>query len=69
MDLRIQRSLRLAHSLKTVAEDFAQKESALSREISARRVAETRKFREEQSRLETWLATETARAETGCFNI
>jgi len=64
MDLRVQRSLRLAHSLKTVAEDFAQKETALSREISAKRVAETRKFREEQSRLETWLATETARADT-----
>lgn len=64
MDLRVQRSLRLAHSLKEVAEDFAQKESALSREISARRVAETRKFREEQARLETWLATETARTDT-----
>ncbi len=63
-DLRVQRSLRLAHSLKTVAEDFAQRESALSREIGARRLAETRKFREEQSRLETWLATESARADT-----
>ncbi len=63
-DLRIQRSLRVAHSLKAVAEDFAQKESVLSREISARRVAETRKFREEQARLETWLASETSQADT-----
>ncbi len=63
-DLRVQRSLRLAHDLKTVVEDFAQKESALGRETSVRRMAETRKFREEQARLETWLATETARVDT-----
>ncbi|GAT35437.1 FtsK/SpoIIIE family protein [Terrimicrobium sacchariphilum] len=60
----MQRSLALVKYLKAVTEEFAQKESALLREISARRVAETRKFREEQARLENWLAAETALADT-----
>jgi len=49
--------------LKDTAAEFAQKESQLSRDLKLRRLAESRKHREETEGVENWLAEETAKVE------
>ena len=49
--------------LKNTAAEFAQKESQLSRDLKLRRLAESRKHREETEGVENWLAEETAKVE------
>lgn len=63
-DLHIRRSLDLMAGLKDTAAGFAQKESQLSRDLRLRRLAETRKHREESDEVESWLASETAKLES-----
>lgn len=64
IDLRVRHSLELMRQLKETASDFALKESQLSRELSLKRSAETRKYRSETERMENWLATETTTIRT-----
>ncbi len=49
--------------LKDTAAEFAQKDSQLSRDLKLRRLAESRKHREETEGLENWVAEETAKVE------
>ena len=48
--------------LKEAVVEFAGKESQLARSLSLRRVADSRKHREETAEMESWAASETAKA-------
>jgi len=63
VELQVRRSLDLMAGLKDTAADFAQKEAQLTRDFRLRRLAETRKHREETERVENRLADETSKAE------
>jgi S-DNA-T family DNA segregation ATPase FtsK/SpoIIIE len=63
VELQVHRSLDLMAGLKDTAADFAQKESQLTSDLRLRRLAETRKHREETERVENRLADETSKAE------
>ncbi|MEI8312781.1 MAG: hypothetical protein WCH98_18685, partial [Verrucomicrobiota bacterium] len=62
-ELQIRRSLDLMAGLKDTAAGFALKEAQLTRDLRLRRLAETRKHREELEALESWHAAGTAKVE------
>ncbi|MFA7233956.1 MAG: FtsK/SpoIIIE domain-containing protein [Terrimicrobiaceae bacterium] len=64
VELQIHRSFDLLTGLKDAASEFARKESQLSRNFTLRRMAESRKHREETGDMENWLAAETAKVES-----